>query len=108
MYQDTRASSRYAKQINPKTPRTYFEEQTDRQTTTRDEPYALMSNDDDVMDSSMDERLIPRAEHARTSASKRGIIGEVDESPLLTSRSAPRTDLKHIKDSLLRMATEPK
>jgi len=67
-----------------------------------------MSNDEDVEDSSMDELLIPRAEHARKSASKRVIIGEVDESPLFTSRSAPRTDLKHRKDSLLRMATEQK
>lgn len=85
-----------------KTPRTYFDE-----ASAPGEEYAMLSSDEerDVMDASMDERLIPRAEHARTSASKRTVNEEIS-SPLLTSRSAPRTDLKHRKDSLMRMAKE--
>ena len=63
-----------------KSPRTYFDENPNGQATTNnDDHFTLMSSDEyrDVMESSMDERLIPRAEHARTSASKRALKDEV-------------------------------
>jgi len=100
-----RSSNRNAKIIaQEKTPGTYFDDEENIQ-----EEYQEDGDSADLSsvfdNSSMEMRIMPMGKQGKNPASKRIATEEV-QSPLLTSRSAPREDLRHRQDSLRRMANE--